>query len=148
MAGAKHPHGKEEAKIQNTHSIGRERLPLLRDRGSRAGALIPEIGTMKTKKECAIPFTNNGDHGRTELASKAVQRLTQLINVRHLEAVIDIYIKECIEGTLCGRMRCGELGVGWVVLDLHGNCRAKASPHQDARFWCSGLLGCVPSPSR
>lgn len=77
----------------------------------------------------------------TELANQAVERLTRLINIGRPDAAIDINIEMCTEGSRWGRICCGELGMGWIVLNLTWQLQGNPEPARRIKLRDSGAIG-------
>jgi hypothetical protein len=60
---------------------------------------------------------------RVTLANKVVERMSETIQQGNFfppnkgDITLKIAVVACSEGSRCGRICCGELGMGWVMLD-------------------------------
>jgi hypothetical protein len=91
---------------------------------------------------------------RIELANQVVEFMTTafgsggILTLTNDEraTTLNVTITACSEGSRCGRICCGELGVGWVVLKaswhLSRDNKQLTEPTKE-RFRDSGAIGCA-----
>jgi hypothetical protein len=88
--------------------------------------------------------------GRVALANKVVERMSETIQRGSFfppnkgDITLKIKVVACSEGSRCGRICCGELGVGWVKLDcewllMRGD--AKLTKPKTESLRSSGAIG-------
>jgi hypothetical protein len=76
---------------------------------------------------------------RVILANKVVERMSETIQRGSFfppnkgDITLKITVMACSEGSRCGRICCGELGVGWVMLDCDWLLMRGAAKSQKSR---------------
>ena len=129
------------------------------NKNESAGAFIEEKKKPEDKSKNSIPtLSSEGKSikinyeisGGGEIVNRVIERMNKELSVlkngsKNGSTVLNLSILQCTEGDRWGRICCGELGVGWIVLEIEWKLKDEKGcvlVNGASKLRDSGVVGC------